>query len=401
MQIRGREINVRFWLLIICIIIILMLLPLSYIDYREISYTSFEYRSIVFTYSINTFLVDPELSFANPTRLFAAISICIPAVYMNHKLAKSSWKHLDPKFSLSIFLGTIVLSEYFSNEFPPWELRWLFDMGYYWSYTWDMDRFGLMIITFLIIVPLLIRETKIMGDFRKSPAEMIDDVNTNQKSILESSKKRLAGRYMILGITLGLIAVIIPIQFYISEIGSLPAPNNSFQFDVDSFFFQFSINNEPIPYNMFVIIFEIVSPLDMLNHLPYAGFQLIFVYGFLQYLRGNLSKRRIRILGVLSLGFPFAYRASANIIYNVEGEYIIPLPVVLLIGLLVLRIAKPVDSTLYSQKKSILEMPLNSIPLIQRDTIHIPFLYVVKSKFSSLMKRITGNTKSTKTSDRN
>ncbi|MFW9870694.1 MAG: hypothetical protein ACFFEL_13790, partial [Candidatus Thorarchaeota archaeon] len=353
------------------------------------------------TYYHYTDLVSPELSFANLTRLFAAIFICIPAAYMNRKLAKSPMKSLDPGTGLSVLLGTIVLATYFSNRFPPWELTWLFDPGFYWAYIWDLDKFGLLIVTFLIIVPIIIRETKIVWDFRKGPNETIDGINTNQKKVLESPENGLSYRYLILGILFGLIAVVIPNQIYISELGSLPPPNNSFSIDGATLFFHFGIRNQPIPYNMLDIVFRIESPIDMLNQLPYAGFQLLIIFGLLQYLRGNITKMRILILGVLSLVVPYAYRASANIVYNVGEEYIIPIPVVLLIGILVLKIAKPIDITLLSQKKSILEMTKSSIPPIQRDRIQIPFLYVIKSKFSSFMRRISGKTTSIKTTDRN
>ncbi len=367
-----------------------MVLPLSYTDQQETGYSYVEIRSVAITYLNDSNWAIPQLSYVNLTRLFAAICICIPAVYMNYKLAKSPWSHPDRKLSLSMFLGTMVLAGYFSSDFPPWEL-WFFDRGYYVPITWDLDRFGLLIITFLIIIPLFIRETKIVGSLRQKSGEIIDNDNTNQKNILENSEKRLSKRYLILGVTLGLIAVIIPVQIYLSPYNLLPFPNNAFQYEGYTFFFQFSIENQPIPNHWVEFDFDMFSPGDTLNQLPYAGFQLLFVYGLLQYIQRNLSKKRIYLLGALSQVVPFVYRVSAYIAHSTEGEYVIPFPVVLIIGLLVLRFVKPIDSTLQTGKNSIMKNTRESISRIQRDRIQIPLLYFVRSKVSKLLRRKSEN----------
>jgi hypothetical protein len=359
-----------------------MFLPLNYTDHQETDYYFVDYTSVVFTYFNESYLAGPELSLASGTRLLAAILMCIPAVYMNYKLRKSPSSHLDRNFSISIILGTIVLGWYFTRDFPPWELNWLFDPGYYWSSLWDLDRFSMIIITFLIIIPILIRETKIVGRLRQSQFENIDKVNTNQEIILESSEERFSRRYLILGVMLGLIAVIVPVQVYMSQFNLLPYPNNAFQFDSYTLFFRFSFENQPIPYETVRLHSRLISPGEMINQIPYAGFQLLFVYGILQYLQGNLSKKRIHLLGVLSLIVPFVYRLSAYIAHNSEGEYVIPFPVVLIIGLLVLRFVKPIDTTLQSREKS---------SPIEKDSIQTPIQYMIKSQILKLIKRISGN----------
>jgi hypothetical protein len=368
-----------------------MLIPLSYTNWQEDGWSYVEYQNVAFRYFNDSDLASPYISSVNLTRLFAAICICIPAVYMNYKLAKSPWSHSDRKLSLSVFLGTLVLAEYFSKDFPPWELRWLFDSGYYLPATWDLNRFGLLIITFLIIIPLFIRETKIVGSLRQESSRIIDIGNTNQESILEKSAKRLSKKYLILGVTLGLIAVIIPVQIYFIQYDLLPFPNTAYQYEGYTFFFQFTFENQPIPYHLTEFNFEMFSPGDMLNQLPYAGFQLLFVYGLLQYIQRNLSKKRTYLLGALSLVVPFVYRISAYIAHSTEGEYVIPIPVVLIIGLIVLRFVKPIDPTLQSGNNSILDKTGESASPKQRDRIRIPLLYVVRSKFSKILRRKSEN----------
>ena len=245
----------------------------------------------------------------------------------------------------------------------------------------------MMIITVLIIIPLLIRETRIVGRLRQNPVETIDNVNTNQKIILENTVKRPSRRYMILGLTLGLIVVIVPVQIYFSELNFLRFPNNAYQYEGYTLFFHFLLDNEPIPYERISFNFEMISPGDLFNQLPYVGFQLLFIYGVLQYMHGKLSKNRTHLIGVLSLVVPFVYRISAHIAHEMEGEYIIPLPVVLIIGFLVLRAIKPIDSILQSKRKSILLKPRKSISPSQKDEIQIPLLYVVKSRISKLFRR--------------
>ncbi|MFW9982557.1 MAG: hypothetical protein ACFFE3_11640 [Candidatus Thorarchaeota archaeon] len=383
MQKSGRDVNIRLWLPLVFAIIVLMFLPLSYSDYQEDDYSDFEYRSIAFTYIEWS---GPELTIAGLTRLLGAIGICIPAIYLNHKLAKSSGSYRNLQLSILAILATMVLASYVSNQtyFPPDELRWFLPpgapnmWGSYWSQIWDLERFGSLVITFLIIIPLFVRELRIVGSLRQSEIESTQNVNTDQESKEEDSYKGQSRKHLILGAIFGFIAVLLPVHIYLSNLNNLAFPNNSFLYEGYTFFFRFIVENNPIPVHTSRVYIEMNSPGAIIDQLPYAGLQLLFAYGILQYLQGKISRTRIYLIGGLSLILPLVYRVSANILENTEGVYVIPFPVVFIIGLLVLRFIRPTDTTVHNSPR-------------ETDRIQTPLQYLIKSQMSKLKRRIFGN----------
>ncbi|MFQ5833712.1 MAG: hypothetical protein ACE5H4_13475 [Candidatus Thorarchaeota archaeon] len=394
LRVMVREIDLRFWFKMAIKVLLLMLVPISlFQDTTSVAgldptvYHS--YRSILFYFENYTDWSEPFFAFREIATIVAALIVCIPAIYFNHRLNRGSMHRPVWDSGLAGFFATAYLTACFVFAFPPYNLIDLIP-----SPDWELLQFGSLVIVGLVLLPLFAREASQLGaERRNEPNQRLQSGTTGSPSAI----------YLVLGYALGLAVFLFPVFLVVNV-----WPDNHTIYDVSS-----PLASGQLRYSDFRNIFgvwtfsqtwiQIPELMVLLDRLIFTGFRILFGYSIIRYLRGTVSRRRVVSYGIMGIIVPFVYMQIMRAQYSVSDMvYLIPLPFVFVGGYLAIRLVKPLERSAAFESVDLVETPGETRREREdfASEIEVPLLYALKSKVfgaASRMKR----TRSKDVSDNN
>ncbi|MFX1561576.1 MAG: hypothetical protein ACFFBL_13385 [Promethearchaeota archaeon] len=351
---RGRSIDLAFWMMMTLAIVILLIIPLEFNYYEAVqpvpasNYYDISVSSVMVEYSDWRERDFPALTFSEPVTIVAAIAICIPAILLNRRIRNQEPTKSIRDAGLATFFCTAILTIFFVERFPPVELAWLVQN----SPAWKLLQFGTLVLVVLIIIPLMISE--------------ISDRDFQRK-------------HRILACAVALISTLVPLGIVASFDGSFAyyqAVSPLYQF-----WYQTSIPRDNQIYSTFAVVY----PMDLLYYFVYTGLHLLYGFSILQYLRGGKSKSRVFLLGISSILIPYAAVYKMIVLDALMPTILIPVPILFILGILVLAFSKPISITPHSEFDDSKDKPSSDFAETE-ETISVPILYFIESKLQGFKK---------------
>ncbi|MFW9845886.1 MAG: hypothetical protein ACFFD6_04010 [Candidatus Thorarchaeota archaeon] len=366
---RGITIDLWFWLKMVLAFIILLIAPLVYY-YREViqpapasPYYYIYFYTLLFSY--NDFSDNPSTpwSFMNLETFIAAIIVCLPAFYFNHRIR--NFPPDSPIIDVTLFaaFATIALAEYLPNQYPNYELNWLNLQ----EIAWELRYFGTAVVFFLILVPAFIIEAQRLCQERENP-------------------KPKMRRYTIMGGLWGIATILIPWAIAI-------------QLDEGSIWFSFlspsalamlilSLPIQPwLPIDSILYNYSVSEAASIISAFISSGLLLCYAFLAIRYLRGMVSKRPLLLLGLLSVLVPHFIQLQYSILYEPERA-VFPIPVVFAISTILILVSRPIErETIRSGYAKEPEDALISSSTADGGKIRISLLDFIRLRLRSIFRR--------------
>ncbi|MFW9967746.1 MAG: hypothetical protein ACFFEA_11395 [Candidatus Thorarchaeota archaeon] len=362
---RRWSIDLAFWLKMTVLVIILLFLPLEFHYYEAVqpfpasNYYDILYSSAIldhFDYPISIDQFNPTPIYSSPLTIAAAIAISIPGIILNRRIRNRDRTESIWDIGLASLFGTAIITVYLVEYFPPNDLAWLIQT----PPAWKLLRFSTLVIMVLILLPIMLREISHQG------------LQLKHKILVYS---------------------IAPLSLF-SPAGIMAGfPRDYANYQIGSAFYQITYQPSiPIvpwqPPGQVYIAVTMLTVMDLLYTLIFMGLPLLYGLFTLRFLHGHVSRRRVCLLGVLSILIPYFIAYQMFIVNNPVSTTLIPIPILLIVGILIITVVNPIspDSILADPKRE----PFKGI----KDTeasISIPLLYVVKSRLLRVRRRIDRN----------
>lgn len=359
---RGRSIDLAFWMMMTLAIIILFIIPLEFNYYEAVQPVPAPNYYDIWVSSVMMEYVDwrdrgvPSLTFSEPVTIAAAIAICIPAILLNRRIRNHEPTKSIRDAGLAAFFGTVVLTIFLVERFPPVELAWLVQM----SPAWKLHRFSTLVMVVLIILPLMIREIS-HRDFQR--------------------------KHKILACAIGLISTLVPAGI----VASFPSGFVYYQAISPSYQFWYEATIPSVPWlavDRVYIVFTVFDPMRLLYGFAYTGLHILYGFSILRYLRGLASKRRVFLLGVSSILIPYAAVYPMVVLDALIPTIFIPLPILFILGISVLAVSKPIGIIPHTEFDDSEDEPTSGFAETE-EKISVPVLYLIRSKLLGVKRRIT------------
>jgi hypothetical protein len=359
---RGRSIDLAFWMMMAFAIIILLVIPFEFTYYEAVqpvpasNYYEMRISSVLMEYSDWRDRGISPLTFGEPVTIASAIAICIPAILLIRQIRNQESTKSIRNAGLASFFGTAILTIFLVELFPLGVPEWLVQT----FPAWKLLRFGTLVIVVLIFLPLMIREIS-HRDFQKENR--------------------------ILACIIILIATLVPAGI----VGSVENGFAYFQAISPSYHFWYEASIPRVPWHspdQVNIAFSVFNLMSLLFGFIYTWLNLLYGFFILRYLRGGVSRRRVFLLGIPSLLIPYASVYQMVVFDALIPTIIIPLPVLIILGTSLLAFSKPISRIPHSEFDYSLDTPNTGFSDTE-DTISVPILYFVKSKLMGVKRRIT------------
>ncbi|MFW9912555.1 MAG: hypothetical protein ACFFEU_08785 [Candidatus Thorarchaeota archaeon] len=357
---RGRSIDLSFWVKMAVAIFILFIIPIEISYYEAIqpapasNYYDISIRSVLMDYSDWRDSNIPPLTISNPVTLIIGFLICIPAILFNHKIRNQNPTEPIRDAGLAAYFGTAVVTIYFMDHFPPAELSWLVQT----SPAWRLIRFGTLVMVILIILPLIIRE---------------------------GSHRDLLAKHRILVCAIGIVTTLVPVGLTVV----FPGGHVVYAVLSLSYIFSYDMSIPVVPWqpvDQIVISFSALSLMDSIYYLTYLLLHLLFGFSILRYLKGLISRRRVLLLGISSLLLPYIAAFPGIVSAAIYPTFMLPVPVLLIIGTIVVVSSDPIvkHQSEFSDTKGDKAAALSH----PEASIKVPFIYMIKSLLIRAKRRI-------------
>ena len=351
---RGRSIDLAFWMKMAFAVGILFVIPLEFNYFEAIqpvpatNYYNIWISSAMLDYIDWAGRGQATTEFSNPLTVAAAFVICIPSIILNRRIRNQKATDSIRDIAAASLFGTAVITVYVVDYFPPPEISWL--VGIFPQ--WKLIRFGTLAIFALIIFPLMIREASHQGFHRK---------------------------HRILASAFFMVAALMPTVFaagyperWVNYLAISPAYQFSYEISIPE------VPWQPIP--QFYISYATLETMSFMYGLAYTGLHLIFGFYVLQYLHGQTSRCRVFLLGAVSILVPYGYIVYQTVAADAAFPVVvIPLPILLIFGTVILIVSEPVVEPQVAP----------TIDLMPREErIIVPVAYMLKSKLVGFKERI-------------
>jgi hypothetical protein len=358
---RGRSIDLSFWVKMAAAIFILFIIPIEITYYEAIqpvpasNFYDISIRSVLIDYSDWRDSNIPPLTISDPVTSATAFLICIPAILLNRKIRNQNPTEPIRDAGLAAYFGTAVVTIYFMQHFPPAELSWLVQT----SPAWRLLRFGTLVMVILIILPLIVRE---------------------------GSHRNLLAKHRILACATGIVTTLVPAGLTVV----FPGDHVVYAVLSLSYIFRYDMSVPVVPWqpvDQISISFSTLSPMESLYYLTYLLLHLLFGFSILRYLKGLISRRRVLLLGISSVLLPYIAAFPTIVSAAPYPTIMLPVPVLLIMGTIVVVSSDPIVkhqaefSDTKSAKAAVISHPEASIK--------VPFTYMMKSLFIRAKRRIT------------
>jgi hypothetical protein len=369
---RGRSIDLAFWMMMILAIIILFIIPFEFNYYEAVqpvpasNYYDIRISSVMMEYIDWGDRRIPPLTFSEPVTIAAAIAICIPAILLNRRIRIQEPTKSIRDAGLAAFLSTAVLTIFLVEGFQPVEPAWLVQM----SPAWKLLRFGTLVMVVLIILPLMIREIS-HRDFQR--------------------------KHRILACAIGLISTLVPAGI----VASFPNGFAYYQAISPSYQFLYETSIPSAPWqavDQVNIAFAVFDPMSLVYGFAYTGLHLLYGFSILRYLRGWASKRRVFLLGISGILIPYAAVYTMVVFDVLIPTIIIPLPILFILGISILAVSKPIVIIPHTEFDDSKDEPTSGFAETE-EKISVPVLYFIKSKLLGVKRRITKQIEESKSTD--
>lgn len=366
------SISYGFWLKLLIIICILLFVP-SEIHYREefrvaLPYYYYSISSVLMYYSrwedAGGFEIPSlESHFIEPITLVSAIIILLPAIYLNRKLRERPADAPILRLGLTAIFATVLLTLWFFEGFPLFRFPWAIQS----VPSGSLLNLGTMVIIILILLPLFAREAFLWGEERVPEA--------GNASRTRSSWLR---KCALAGYAWGLMTFLIPFMVIIRLYDF-----DSFYFRYESPLYSFRLDGGDVslpgnPNNWMIISLDVYQAFDFVSVLVVSALYIAFAFQVLRCLRGMTSWKRVIQLGILSILAPLMYQMVVAAI-PVAGEnygYPIPIPIVLIIGIVAAVMIKPNGTRIGAEDS-----------WENGASVQFPRFYYFKSKLRNFLRR--------------
>jgi hypothetical protein len=378
------EISVRFWLKMVLAVLFVMLMPFwslanssGFGESTPILY--FSYTCILFNYQNATDWQEPDFWFRDTPTVVAAFIVCIPAIYFNRRLSRAQKGKSIWDIGAATVFSTASLAAYFAYSFPPAEIA-----GFLPSLDSDLLNFASVVLLLLVLLPVFAREASRLGV---------------ERSIAQSGEPKLRGNtdvprmsastvYSIIGYVLGFAICLLPFILIINI-----WQEDNFMYDTISVMASINHRNYEgaIGWNFSEIRLEIPSLIQLVDVLVFTGFRTLFGYNVIRHCRGTTSRRRVLAYGIVGVLIPLFYFQIMQSQYSLaDVTYLIPLPVVFILGYLVIRIVKPLEPRIETEAR-----PPEEVIVVEElrrdsyeDVVKVPVLYSIRSRIGGAISRL-------------
>jgi hypothetical protein len=204
--------------------------------------------------------------------------------------------------------------------------------------------------------------------------------------IRETSHLDLQRRYRILTYAIGVITTLVPGALVASSSGD--TANYSLSSISYQFWYSASIPSVPwLEVDQVSMAFLIIVPMDFLYYSIYYFLYLIFAFAILRYLQGLISKRRVFLLGALSITLPYGAAYQMVVSNALNPTFLIPLPFLFILGIIVLATYEP-SIRPQTESSETERQPIDALsdPEVK---IKVPYVYIIKSMYLGVKRRIS------------
>jgi len=378
------EVSFRFWLKMTLAVLFVMLMPFwsfgNSTGYGESSPSLyFSYTCMLFNYQNATDWPEPDFWFRDTPTVVAAFIICIPAIYFNRRLSRETEDKSIWDIGTATFFSTASLAAYFAYSFPPPEIA-----GFFPFLDWDLPNFASVVLLFLVLLPVFARETSQLGMERSIIHARIPE-SRRRKNVLKLSASTT---YSVLGYVLGFAICLIPFILIINiwEVNDLVYDTFSVMASV-----QYRYYESGFGWVFSETRLEIPSLMHLVDLLIFTGFRTLFGYNVIRYCRGTASRRRVLSYGISGALIPLIYFLVMHSQYAIaDVAYLIPLPIVFVLGFLVIRIARPIERETVAEERPSEEITVHESK--RRDSyeeiIKVPVLYSIRFRVMGAISRL-------------
>ncbi len=338
----------------------------------------FSYTCILFNYQNATDWPEPDFWFRDTPTVVAAFIVCIPSIYFNHRLSRKRKGKSILDIGSATFFSTASLAAYFAYCFPPNELATFVP-----SLDWDLLNFASVVLLFLVLLPVFAREASRLGVERSLRPTRKPHPRTRRNVPPTSASMT----YSVLGYLAGFVLCLLP---FILIINIWPGAN----YEYDSISVMASMNHRyfQVPPDWTFSEFRLRIPglIHLVDLLVFTGFRTLFSYNLIRYCRGYASRRRVVSYGIAGVLIPIAYFYIMQSEYAFgDVTYLIPLPIVFIVGFLVLQIVSPLEPRTDAEERP----PEIIFKEVERrdpydDYVKVPVFYSIRSRIGRAISRL-------------
>jgi len=361
-----KNVTPGYWLRTAFKIIVLLILPYG-IDFWTINTLDrLYYHSIAFKLMLSRYYEEWSVEFANPITLLLALILCIPAIYFNLQLSKMGRKRPIRISGMAVIVIISLLGVLFGQGL----FIFLFP-GFQDFLTGNLVRFTTLVLVLLVFFPILSREGSLL---------CIDRATTDEHMTVEKSDVTFKCKFFC-AIT-GLLVIVMPYILLVDI-------HTSFRVDYHLFggVAQFLIEHD-IRYSYTAINFSLFDLYNLVSYLSFASLQVFYSYSVLRYLRGIGSRSFSLICGVLGMLVPLvAFSIISSFYVRGQSSYLVPLPVVFLIGAAALWFMKPVGLRADEDRTA------GEFEERHKDDqeFRVPYLYSLSSRIRKFLSKLRQN----------
>ncbi|MFW9944673.1 MAG: hypothetical protein ACFFB7_06715, partial [Candidatus Sifarchaeia archaeon] len=328
---------------------------------------------------------EPDLWIRDTPSVVAAFIVCIPAIYFNRRL----WKEKEHGSILDIGVATVFstasIAAYLVYSFPPNELA-----GFAPAFDWELLNFASVVLLLLVLLPVFAKEASRLGAERS--------IESTTKSKLGEGRlfRRLGASttYSILGYALGLATCLIPITLFVN----VWMPDDyvydtiSVMVSMEHRYFQ-----EPFGWTFLETRIRIPELMPLVDLLVFTGLRTLFGYNVVRYCRGRASRRRTLSYGIAGVLVPLIYfQIMRNQYAFADITYVIPLPIVFILGYMIIRVVEPVEpkpeaEAIQDEEMVLLERERKDA---YEEDVRVPILYSIRSRMRGVMSRLKDSQRS-------
>jgi len=379
------EIDIRFWLKMAVAVLIVMLMPFwSFANSTSFTTSSptlyFSYTCLLFNYQIASDWPEPDFWFRDNPSIVAAFIVCIPAIYFNRRLSGEKKGRSVWDIGAATLFSTASIAAYFVYSYPPSEIAVFAP-----DLDWDLLNFTSVVLLFLVLLPVFAKEAARLGVERRA----ISTIRSNPSGGRFNRRPSASTTYSILGYALGLATCLLPF-FLIVNIWVLDIRH---VFDTISVMTSMSHRYYQIPpgWTFIETRFAIPELMPLVDLLVFTGFRTLFGYNVIRHCRGTVSRRRTLSYGIAGVLIPLLYFRFMQSQYAIADiTYLIPLPIVFIIGFLIIRVVKPIEPSIEVEVRHTEEMVATETKRKDsyEEDIKVPLLYSIRSKMSGAISRL-------------
>ncbi|UCH05093.1 MAG: hypothetical protein JSW05_02735 [Candidatus Thorarchaeota archaeon] len=383
MRVLDREVEVRFWLKMALAIIAVMLMPFwSYANSTSFSGSDptlyFSYTCILFNYQNADDWPEPDIWIRDTPTIVTALILCIPAIYFNRRLSKDRRNKSIWHIGSATVFSTASLAVYFVYS-PPAPIAMPVP-----SFDWDILSFASVVLILLVLLPVFGREASQLGVQRN----IASSARSKPRKAEYRASVKASLVYSILGHVLGLALCLLPfvliinvwaLDDYVYYTVSAAASLNH-RYSQDSLGWTFS-----------EITFNIPTLMSLVDQLVYTGFRTIFGFNIIRHCRGRVSRRRTLFYGIAGVLVPLVYFQFIQDLYSyARFSYLIPLPIVFIVGFLIIRLVKPLERGIEDDAEEVEEIATDQEKRRDPfgDVVVVPMLYALDSMMRGAVSRL-------------